>query len=51
MPIGATEIVLILVIALLVFGPKRLPKMARSLGNAVGEFKRASREKPPRMAG
>jgi len=25
--------------------------MARSLGNAVGEFKRASREKPPRMAG
>ncbi len=40
--IGAAEIVIILVLALLVFGPKRLPEMGRSLGRAVREFKKAS---------
>jgi TatA/E family protein of Tat protein translocase len=40
--IGAAEIVIILVIALLVFGPKRLPEMGRSLGRGVREFKKAS---------
>lgn len=40
--IGSTEILLILVIALLVFGPTRLPEMGRSLGRAVREFKRAT---------
>jgi sec-independent protein translocase protein TatA len=37
--IGATEIVLLLLVALLVFGPKRLPEMGRSLGRGMREFK------------
>ncbi len=40
--IGPAEIVIILVIALLVFGPKRLPEMGRSLGRTVREFKKAT---------
>jgi len=38
--IGATEMVLILVVALLVVGPKRLPGLARSLGRSMAEFRR-----------
>jgi sec-independent protein translocase protein TatA len=37
--IGATEIVILLLVALLVFGPKRLPEMGRSLGRGMREFK------------
>ena len=40
--LGAPEIIIILVLALLVFGPKRLPEMGRSLGRTVREFKKAS---------
>lgn len=40
--IGAQELIVILVIALLVFGPKRLPELARSLGRGLAEFRRAS---------
>jgi sec-independent protein translocase protein TatB len=40
--IGMTELVVILVVALIVFGPTRLPELARSLGRAMGEFRRAS---------
>lgn len=40
--IGSTEILLILVVALLVFGPARLPEMGRALGRAAREFKRAT---------
>jgi TatA/E family protein of Tat protein translocase len=42
--IGAQELVLILVVALLVFGPKRLPELARTLGRGVAEFRRSSSE-------
>ncbi|MBM3199678.1 twin-arginine translocase TatA/TatE family subunit [Candidatus Woesearchaeota archaeon] len=38
---GITEILLIAFIVLLVFGPKRLPQLARSCGEAVNEFKDA----------
>ncbi len=40
--IGTTELLVILVIALVVLGPKRLPEMARSLGRGLAEFRRAS---------
>jgi len=40
--IGMTELMVILVVALIVFGPTRLPELARSLGRAMGEFRRAS---------
>ena len=43
-PIGMPELVIILVIALIVFGPRKLPELGRSLGRSLGEFKRASNE-------
>src|ERR1700687_3263995 len=42
--IGLQELVLIFVIALLVFGPKNLPQLGRSLGRAMREFRKASDE-------
>lgn len=40
--IGTTELVVILVVALLVLGPKKLPEIARSLGKTLGEFRRVT---------
>lgn len=40
--IGLPELVVILVVALLVFGPAKLPELARSLGRGLAEFRRAS---------
>ena len=37
--IGGSEIIVILIVALLVFGPKRLPEIGRSLGKGMREFK------------
>jgi len=37
--IGPTELIIVLVIALIVFGPKRLPDLGRSLGTGMREFK------------
>jgi sec-independent protein translocase protein TatA len=37
--IGATEIIILLVIVLLIFGPKRLPDLGKSLGRGMREFK------------
>ena len=42
--IGMPELVIILVIALVIFGPRKLPELVRSLGKSLGEFKRASNE-------
>ena len=42
MNLGASEIVLILIVVLLLFGGKRLPELARSLGKGIGEFRRAT---------
>ena len=40
--IGPEEIILILVIALIVFGPKRLPEIGRTVGKSLREFRKAS---------
>lgn len=42
--LGITEILFILVLALLVFGPRKLPEIGRTLGRALGEFRRATSE-------
>ncbi len=42
--IGMTELLVILVIALIIFGPKRLPELAKHLGKAMREFKKATDE-------
>jgi Tat protein translocase TatB subunit len=42
--IGMPELMVILVVALVVLGPKRLPEVARTLGKAMSEFKRQSSE-------
>lgn len=42
--IGFPELLVIFVIALIVFGPKKLPDLGRSLGKSLAEFKRASNE-------
>jgi len=40
--IGAPELLVIFVVALIVLGPKRLPEVAKALGKAVAEFRRAT---------
>jgi sec-independent protein translocase protein TatA len=42
--IGPWELVLVLVIALIIFGPGKLPEVAKSVGKGINEFKRASNE-------
>ena len=44
MRLGPWEIALIVVAVLLIFGPKRLPKLARSLGQSMREFRKGARE-------
>jgi len=43
-PFGAQEIFLILVLALIVFGPRRLPDIGKSMGRMLAEFRKASNE-------
>ena len=42
--IGMPELIVIFVIALVAFGPRRLPELGRSLGRGIAEFKRATNE-------
>jgi len=42
--LGMPEILMILAIALIVIGPKKLPDLAKTLGRAMGEFKRSAQE-------
>jgi TatA/E family protein of Tat protein translocase len=42
--IGLPELIIIFVVALLVFGPKKLPDLAKSLGRGLAEFKKASED-------
>lgn len=43
-PIGLPELVFIFFIALIIFGPRKLPELGKSLGKSLGEFKRASND-------
>ena len=42
--LGFPEIVIIFIVALVIFGPRKLPELGRSLGRGLSEFKRASNE-------
>jgi TatA/E family protein of Tat protein translocase len=42
--IGAPELIIIFVVALIVFGPKKLPELGKSLGKGLAEFRKASNE-------
>jgi len=44
MPLGTLEILIIALIILLLFGSKKLPELARSLGKAIKEFKKGLKE-------
>ena len=42
--IGMPELIIILVIALIIFGPRKLPELGKSLGKSLNEFKKASQD-------
>ena len=42
--IGTTELLVILCIAVLIFGPKKLPQLGRAIGHTIGNFKRSSKK-------
>jgi TatA/E family protein of Tat protein translocase len=44
MGLGVSEVILILVIGLIVFGPRKLPELGKSLGQAMSQFRKASDE-------
>ena len=47
--IGFPELLVIFVIALIVFGPRRLPEIGKTLGQGINEFKRASKDLQNRL--
>ncbi|WP_407539116.1 twin-arginine translocase TatA/TatE family subunit [Deinococcus radiomollis] len=49
--LGFPEIMIILVVALLVFGPKKLPDLGRSLGNGIREFRKGTQGLKDELAG
>ena len=43
-PLGMPELIMIFIVGLLLFGPRKMPQIGRSIGRALGEFRRASNE-------
>jgi len=43
-PLGVPEIIMIMVVALLLFGPRKMPQIGKSVGRALGELRRASND-------
>jgi len=43
-PLGWQELIILLIIVLIVFGPRKLPEVAEAFGKSIQKFKRASRE-------
>ena len=43
MPIGMSELLIILLVALLLFGPRKLPELGRSLGQSIREFQKGAK--------
>lgn len=43
-PLGMQELIVIFILALIIFGPRKLPEMGKSIGRGLSEFKRASNE-------
>ena len=43
-PLGLPEIIIILIVVLLIFGPRRLPEMAKGIGQSVREFRKGIRD-------
>jgi len=50
-PVGWNELVIILVIVLVIFGPRRLPELAEAFGKSIRKFKQASREVEDEVTG
>lgn len=42
--VGPLEIILVFIIALIIFGPKKLPEVGKALGESISQFKKASRK-------
>ncbi|MFC4455484.1 twin-arginine translocase TatA/TatE family subunit [Deinococcus sonorensis] len=49
--LGFPEIMIILVVALLVFGPKKLPELGKSLGNGIREFRKSTQGLKDELSG
>ena len=43
MRLGTTELLIIMGIAILIFGPKKLPQLGKAMGQTIGNFKRSSK--------
>ncbi|HET6513960.1 MAG TPA: twin-arginine translocase TatA/TatE family subunit [Thermodesulfovibrionales bacterium] len=48
---GVPELMVVLIIALVVFGPSKLPSLGKSLGEAIRGFKKGLEEEPPKEQG